>query len=348
MLFAQVQDVYNLAKRYDIEPAILMAVIEIESNGAEFGPSGLPIIRWEGHYFDRLVSADKREEARNAGLAHPSAGKIKNPKDQGKRYEILARAMKIDRVAALSSISIGVGQVMGSHWEKLGFNNVAEMFDQARTGYIGQVELMLRYIVAFGLLDELKRYDWDAFARGYNGKNYAAGGYHTKLKAAYLRLTGAAPASKAEGMLRMGSKGKSVRELQQLLVRAGFAVKVDSDFGPSTRDAVRGFQAMIGVEVDGVAGPQTMAKLNDYRATADEQLGTLPVTDINDVKEAVVVGVGGAGGLITLEHTLNSAAEKIGGFPGMELIAQGLTIAAVLVGLAAAIHGTVGWVKAQR
>jgi len=347
MLLAHAEAVSQLAKQYDIEPAVLLAVIDVESNGAEFGPSGMPIIRWEGHYFDRLVPAHLREEARKAGLAHPTAGKIKNPASQADRYAILAKAMKIDPAAALSSISMGVGQVMGSHWEKLGFTSVVQMFDMARTGYIGQVELMVRYIVAFGLLDELKRYDWSAFARAYNGKNYAAGGYHTLLKAAYLRLTGMSPVPASDGMVRMGSKGIAVREVQQLLARAGLAVKVDSDFGPSTRDAVHAFQLSMGIEADGVVGPETMAKLNTFRTSPDEAVGNLKVTEINDVKEAVVVGTSGAGGLVVLEQTLTKAADKIGTMPGLEMITQGLTIAAVVVSLAAVAYGMRGWMKAK-
>lgn len=48
----------------------LLAVVDVESNGVVFtqiGGKALPVIRWEGHYFDRFVPAKKREQARKAG-----------------------------------------------------------------------------------------------------------------------------------------------------------------------------------------------------------------------------------------------------------------------------------------
>ena len=37
------------------------------------------------------------------------------------------------------------------------------------------------------LAPALKRRDWEAFARGYNGQAYKRHGYHTKIAAAYAR-----------------------------------------------------------------------------------------------------------------------------------------------------------------
>src|SRR5690606_12433841 len=126
------------------------------------------------------------------------------------------RSAKINRQAALESISIGLGQVMAAHWRKLGFDSVDDLIILARSGAAGQIDLMARYIGKFGLADEVQRLDFPAFARGYNGPGYKAGGYHLKMAAAYRRLSGSAPVSAARGMLRMGSTGKRVRELQAL------------------------------------------------------------------------------------------------------------------------------------
>ena len=61
--------------------------------------------------------------------------------------------------------------------------------------------------------------------------------------------------------LRRGDQGRWVPELQQELVRHGFAVDVDGEFGPVTEVAVRAFQAANGLTVDGVVGPSTWAAL---------------------------------------------------------------------------------------
>jgi len=62
-------------------------------------------------------------------------------------------------------------------------------------------------------------------------------------------------------LLRSGSSGKQVRALQRLLKQHGAKLKVDGDFGPKTKAAVRGFQRSHGLKVDGVVGKQTATKL---------------------------------------------------------------------------------------
>lgn len=62
--------------------------------------------------------------------------------------------------------------------------------------------------------------------------------------------------------VRTGSKGSSVRELQQQLRAAGFDPgAVDGVFGAKTAKAVREFQVAKGLEADGIAGKQTWAAL---------------------------------------------------------------------------------------
>ena len=62
--------------------------------------------------------------------------------------------------------------------------------------------------------------------------------------------------------LRRGSKGEDVRQLQDLLRRAGFDPgATDGDFGPNTEVAVRGFQRAHNLVPDGIAGPLTIAAL---------------------------------------------------------------------------------------
>ncbi|HVM08857.1 MAG TPA: peptidoglycan-binding protein [Acidimicrobiales bacterium] len=65
-------------------------------------------------------------------------------------------------------------------------------------------------------------------------------------------------------VLKRGSKGPLVRELQELLNSTSLLPKpvdVDGDFGPSTVRAVRLAQARLAVAVDGKAGPRTMGAL---------------------------------------------------------------------------------------
>jgi putative chitinase len=89
-----------------------------------------------------------------------------------------------------------------------------------------------------------------------------------KAKAAVARiegfvLTGAAPPTKGRPVLRRGSKGDAVGELQRLLRALGFMVAVDNDFGAGTEVAVAAFQAQQRLEcIDGIAGDETWKALD--------------------------------------------------------------------------------------
>ena len=66
----------------------------------------------------------------------------------------------------------------------------------------------------------------------------------------------AAPAGAHAAVLKRGSRGPAVEQLQQRL-----HVPADGVFGPQTARAVRRYQARKGLTVDGIVGPQTAAAL---------------------------------------------------------------------------------------
>lgn len=257
------------AARLDLEPAALAAIVEVESAGRSFARIGgrdEPLIRFEGHWFDRRLSGAKRNAARAAGLSAPKAGIVKNPPSQAARWALLARAEKIDRAAALESTSWGIGQVMGGNWKMLGFASVEELVGEARAGADGQLRLMTRHIEAAGLLPALRRRDWAAFARGYNGPGYRANAYDRKMADSYVRHRSAAPPAPAPdgpgGVIAFGASGEAVADLQRLLTARGYPTDMDGKFGERTRRALIAFQRSNGLKADGVAGPATFATLN--------------------------------------------------------------------------------------
>lgn len=76
----------------------------------------------------------------------------------------------------------------------------------------------------------------------------------------------------SEQVIDYGAYGKDVYELQGRLAYLGFYHgKLDSSFGPKTRDALKWFQSEFGMEVDGLAGPKTKLKL--YNATKNWKPG---------------------------------------------------------------------------
>ncbi len=340
----------TLAKEQDLDPTALLAVVEIESNGvptAMVKGSPEPLVRWEGHYFDQRLTGEQRSRARAEGLASPTAGAVKNPASQEKRWALITRAAKINRQAALESFSIGAGQVMTAHCKKLGVSSVDEMIKLARTNVAGQVEVMARYIEAFGLDDELRRLDFTAFARGYNGPGFRKNGYHTKMAAAYRRYSKAAPVSAATGMLRMGSEGAKVRELQALLVRAGYAVKVDGDYGPSTRDAVRDFQKAQKIRADGVAGPETFGRLTAYKQAPDEVLGVKGITETKEAKEGAGITI--TGGVVEVaRQQVQQVADQVSWIPGLEWLSTILAVVVALLVIGGMVWAAWGWWKARQ
>ena len=62
-------------------------------------------------------------------------------------------------------------------------------------------------------------------------------------------------------VLRRGSSGDEVGELQELLVGKGFDISTDRDSGPATELAVRMLQKNGGLAVDGIVGRRTWALL---------------------------------------------------------------------------------------
>ena len=182
----------KMATRFDIEPEALQAIARVESGGRVFATINgkkEPLIRFEGHYFDRLLTGKQRPAARRHKLSHPKAGKIRNPKSQKDRWKLLHQAIAMNRVAALSSTSWGLGQVMGAHWKWLGYGSVDALVAEARKGADGQVSLMARYIDKAGLIPAIRAGDWKTFAHGYNGPAYARYGYDVRIKQAYEELT---------------------------------------------------------------------------------------------------------------------------------------------------------------
>lgn len=198
-------EIERIAKSLKIEPAALLAVAEIESAGKAFAVvngKAEPLIRWECHYFDRLVRKDAKALARKAGLANPTAGAVKNPVKQQDRYAMLEKAMGIDRDAAIQSCSWGLGQVMGSHWRSLGFGSPTDFMATARSGLAGQVMIMAKFIEANkNLATALAHHRWAEFARGYNGPSYRRNKYDQKMADAYAKWV-KAPAAVAPPPLK--------------------------------------------------------------------------------------------------------------------------------------------------
>lgn len=337
----QIESIRQATQALHCQYAALAAVVQTESNGivGEIINGRLePIVRYEGHYFDKLCDPAKRAAARAAGVSAPEAGQIKNPKDQRDRWKLILKAASIDANAAYQSVSYGIGQVMGSNWKKLGFSSVQELVTTARSGFAGQLKLMVQYILNFGLADELQALDWSGFARGYNGPNFKKYKYDTNLQAAYLDNGGASSiASNRSGYLRLGSTGAGVRDVQALLRSAGYNVLVDGDFGTSTKNAVMAFQKNRGMKLDGIIGPETQQALSVFRENAVAKPGQMSLFSNPTVQKAVAVGVGSPTLLTGAKNTVQGYIDQLGPYSFLAPIVDKLSMVVGILTVAAIV-----------
>ena len=76
-------------------------------------------------------------------------------------------------------------------------------------------------------------------------------------------------------ILRVGSSGDNVLDLQNKLKNLGYTIDADSVYGSQTESVVRQFQEDYGLDIDGVAGDQTFGKLNSLASnTGTQDTGT--------------------------------------------------------------------------
>ena len=107
-----------------------------------------------------------------------------------------------------------------------------------------------------------------AFQKKYNLTADGIAGKETlkKLDSAYKN----ADSDKDDDSLRMGDSGSAVKDLQTKLKKLGYySGTVDSTFGSGTYAAVRAFQKKYNLTADGVAGSETLKKLDSAYKNAD-------------------------------------------------------------------------------
>lgn len=78
-------------------------------------------------------------------------------------------------------------------------------------------------------------------------------------------------------LLRMGTRGQDVKNLQEALNRLGYSCgKADGIFGRATYNAVVSYQRAKGLSADGIAGPQTINAINGSNKAPSKPKPTTP------------------------------------------------------------------------
>jgi hypothetical protein len=182
-------DLIHAADTLGVPLASIKAVNEVESNGRGFLPDGRPCILFERHWFYKRLSAHGIDPAPQA-LRVPA---IVNQQRGGyaggaAEYTRLAAASQICRPAALEATSWGAFQIMGFHWEALGYASAETFVTAMERAEADQLDAFSRFIKDNPAMHKaLAARKWAVFAREYNGAAYAENHYDVKLSRAYER-----------------------------------------------------------------------------------------------------------------------------------------------------------------
>ena len=177
------QGMASVAGQLSVGLAEIAAVFSVETHGAGFLSDRRPQILFERHIFSRLTggiydNSDPSVSAPTPGGYGPGGAN---------QYMRLGEAIALDRQAALQSASWGLGQVMGENYQAAGFADVETMVAAMVDSEDAQLAAMGTLIEQNNLAKSLACHDWQSFARGYNGPNYAINRYDVELNGYYQK-----------------------------------------------------------------------------------------------------------------------------------------------------------------
>ena len=182
-------DLARAAAKLSVSLACVRAVSEVESRGSGFLSDGRPAILFERHIFWKRLKARGIDPAPHAGRSPDIVSQTFGGYRGGAaEHTRLAAAEMIDAAAARESASWGAFQVMGYHWDRLGYSGIDDFVVRMWSSEGEHLDAFVRFVSSdTSLLAALRRRDWAAFAKGYAGPNYARYRHDTKLEQAYLK-----------------------------------------------------------------------------------------------------------------------------------------------------------------
>ena len=123
-------------KKYPLDTASLLAFTSVETGGQGFdSKTGKITIQFEPVWF--------RKQAPYAPSGKWSVNKVEI---QAKEWLALNDAFAKNPESAMKSTSIGLGQIMGFHYARLGYKTVGNMWDDAKKGIGRQVWQLVQFI----------------------------------------------------------------------------------------------------------------------------------------------------------------------------------------------------------
>ena len=156
-------EIIDICKNQPINTADLLTFISVETGGQGFDSNtGKILIQFEPSWF------------RKKALYAPSGLWSVNKVDvQRKEWLAFNDAFSKNPDAAMKSTSIGLGQIMGLHYQRLGYKTVGDMWDDAKKGIDRQIRQLVKFINTDNKLKvALMNQDWHTVATIYNGAGY--------------------------------------------------------------------------------------------------------------------------------------------------------------------------------
>lgn len=228
------------------DPASLWAILTVETRGFGFMPDRRPKILFERHVFAKRTGGRYSLGNPDISNAEPGGYMATGVGEYGR----LAKAMVLDRVAALESASWGLGQIMGYNARSIGYAGVEQMVAQFKNGEDAQLLGTAKFIAANPpLASAFRDKRWQRVAFYYNGAGYAKNSYDTNLNIAYLSSLQSLP-------------DIELRAAQARLNYLGFNTRgVDGRMGAYTSSALTAFQRSLGLTASGTLEAETEAAL---------------------------------------------------------------------------------------
>jgi hypothetical protein len=209
--------------RLAIDPAVAVAILGVESAGRAFEGERM-VIRFENHIFLHYWGQEHREifdrhfTGSSDGSQHrwsPDGGGSWLPchTNQATEWQVFELARAFDQSAAMYSISMGAAQIMGFNHTSIGYRTVQEMFEAFQADVRNQITALFRFIEVNHLEDAVRRADFRAFARVYNGRGQEEM-YGERMQSyydAYRQLLDPASRGRATAVSRLPQPGVPTR-----------------------------------------------------------------------------------------------------------------------------------------
>lgn len=157
------QLIKQIAVSFGYDWAAVAAFIAVETGGLGFDvATGKLIIQFEPAWFRK-----------KAPFAPSGLWSLNRVDVQSKEWIAFNDAFRKNPEAAMLATSIGLGQIMGFHFKRLGYSSVGEMWDDAKKGEDRQIWQICRFIETDKNLENaITARNWSQVATIYNGSGF--------------------------------------------------------------------------------------------------------------------------------------------------------------------------------